>query len=351
MQNQEPYAHDWKSHIRKRPAMYIGNLRLNGFTQLLENLFQDILKNCAGNQTFDIEFYPQNRLIIKITGIDTQQFILELEKLKKTDETIINIGLAVLISLSSDIAIAVNYLSDLILLNGQKGDFEITTSISHTHKDSIKIEFIPDKDILKELELVYEHTNSFLRQFAFLNPDLKIISTDKTTGELQRNIFCYPTGVFKQLDYFVSKESYGTNSMLVKIDAKINKYSYKIGISYSTFWPDKSCIKTYAGNVETFLGGSFNDGILEGLLLSIKEIAQKQHVEIIINRKLLKEQLIIVAAVTGDEFIFHGSIKRKLGMPGLKKDVKHLVYERLTEYFDSNPEATKKILHKFKRWE
>ena len=351
MHNQETQIYKWKDHIRKRPAMYIGDLRLTGFKQMLEYLFEEILDGSLESPIFEINFFRDNRITIKITNVDTKKILLRLEDLKTKDDRISSLGLGVFITLSSDISIAINRPPTLVVLHGQKGDFETAATTSQEEEENIIIGYTADKEIFKDFKLVYELVNSFLCQFAFLNPNLKIISTDKTTEELQRNIFHYPTGVFKQLDYFVSQQPYGASCLRVDIEANIGKYSYRIGISYSNVWLDKSVIKTYAGNIETYLGGSFNDGILEGLVLSIKNIAHKENIDIQINRKLVKEQLIVIAAVKGENFNFEGSVKRKLGMPKLKKEVRQLVCEQMTNYFESNLKAKENILQKFKRWE
>lgn len=331
--------------------MYIGDLRLTGFKQMLEYLFEEILKDCLENPIFEIVFFQDTKITIKIFNADTKKFLFRIDELQATDDRISSLGLGVFITLSSDISIAVHDLPTSVILFGQKGDFKIATTTSSEEEKSITISYTADKEIFRDFELVYEQVNSFLRQFAFLNPNLKIISIDKTTDEFQRNIFFYPTGVFKQLDYFISQQPYGIPTLRVDIEANIEKYSYRIGISYSNIWLDKSVIKTYAGNIETYFGGSLNNGILEGLILSIKKIAQKENADIVINRKLVKEQLIIIAAVRGEDFNFEGSVKRKLGMPKLQKDVRQLVFEQMTNYFDLNPKATEAILNKFKRWE
>lgn len=351
MQNQDTPVYKWKDAIRKRPGMFLGELRLPGFKQMLEYLFEEILRDCFENPIFEIDFYPENRFTVRVSKINTKQFLLRLDNLQPTDDSITSLGLGTIIVLSADISIAVNDLPTLIVLYGQKGNFETVTSTSQEKENNVIISYTVDKEIFKDLEFVYEQINGFLRQFAFLNPHLKIISTDKTIDEFQRNVFYYPTGVLKELDYFISQQPYGLHSNRIDIDAQIDKYSYKIGILYSNIWLNTSFIKTYAGNIETFLGGSLYDGILEGLVLATKKVAQKENADIVINRRLVKKELIVIAAVQGDDFEFEGSVKRKLGMPGIKKDVMQLVSERATTYFESNPKATESILYKFKREE
>lgn len=329
--------------------MYIGDLRLSGFKQMLEYLFEEIVEECFESPVFEIVFYKDNRLSIKIHNADTKGIILRLEQLQTKDNIFEILGFGILISLSNDISIAIHDLPTIFLLSGRQGNFDIATSTSEEDKNVVIISFTADKEIFKDFEIEYEQINGFLRQFAYLNSGLKIISIDKRTDELQKNVFNYPTGVFKQLDYFISQQAYGIPAFRIDIEAEIEKYSYKIGISYSNTWPDKSVFKTYAGNTETFLGGSLNSGILEGLILAIKGIAKMENVETVINKKNIKEQLIVIAAVKGEKFNFEGSTKRKLGMPELQKNTRKLVCEQVTKYFNLNPHAKEFVLYKFTR--
>lgn len=343
-------TYNWKEHIRKRPAMYLGNTLFDGFLQMLEYLFEEILEDAFENPVFEITFLPENRFTIQITNTDTKKILLRLKKLQKIEDQLFHLGLAVFITINDAVTITVNDLPSIVIFLKQDNFFDFATSTSQETEKSIILTAKLDQEIFTDLELVYDKMNPFLRQFAYLNTHLKIISVDKSTEELKRNVFYYPKGVFQQLDYYISQQHYEESFMRVDIEAEINEYFYKIGISYSNLCPNKSVIKTFAGNTETFLGGSYNDGIIEGLILAIRKIAEKENATILINKKLAKEQLIIIAAVSGKDFDFEGSTKRKLGMPKLKKDVKELVFEQITNYFNSNPEVKEKIIHQFKKW-
>lgn len=344
-------ADKWKDSIRKRPAMYTGDLRLTGFWNMLEYLFEDILEDCLENPTLEIDFFPRNEIAIRITNVDTSKTILRIEDLRAADNRITGLSFLVLITLSSTISIAINDVPSLVVLRGEKGDFGVATSTSQEKEKSVVIGFTPNSEIFKDLELSYESINSLLRQFAFLNPGLKLISADKTTDELQRNVFYYPTGVFKELDHYISLQPYSTPLLRINIDAQIGGFVYKIGISYQAVWFEQSRIRTYAGNIETFRGGSLNEGILDGLILSIKKAAQKENVGVTISKKLVKEQFVIIAAVRGEGFVYGGSTKWKLEMPKIRKDVKHLVCQQMGSYLDSNPAVKDDILRRFERWE
>lgn len=351
MENKSKQSVVLNDQIRNRPGMYIGDFGLTGFKNMLRNLFEEILNDCFENPIFEIIFFQNNKITIKIVNIDNEKFILRLEEFKKPNIGFFNLGLGVLIALSSDISIGFNGLKSFVVLTGKKGEFKIVTTVLNENQSDVVISFSIDKDIFKNFEFDYEQINSFLYQFAILNPNLKIISEDKTDNELQRIIFHYPTGVFNELDFFISQQDYSKPYFRIDIEAIINNYSYKIGISYSRTNLDKYYIKTYAGNTETYAGGSLNNGILGGIILAIKTIAQKENIEIKINRKLLKNQLIVIAAVRGEDLVFEGSIKSKLGMPKLQKDVRKLVSEEIIKYLENTPKSKGAILANFTRWE
>ncbi|CAM4172440.1 MULTISPECIES: hypothetical protein [Flavobacterium] len=350
MEEQTIRPYKWRDHIRSRPAMYIGQLNFYGYKQIVEYLFEEILEDALENPVFEITFLPENSFTIQITNTDTKKMLIRLKKLQKTDDQLSNLGLALFIVLNANATITVHDLPSIVIFHKQDNSFGFAASTSQETEKSIILTAKLDQEIFTDLELVYDQINPFLRQFAYLNPSLKIISTDKTTEELQRNIFYYPKGVFQQLDYYISQQTYGESFMRVDIEAEINNYFYKIGISFSNLYPNKSLIKTYVGNLESYQGGSYNDGILDGLILAIKKAAEEKNIVIEINRKLVKEQFLIIAAVTGADFIFKGSIRRELGMPKLKKDVKELVYEETTNYFNLNPKVKEKIIYIFKKW-
>jgi DNA gyrase subunit B len=332
-------------HIRKRPAMYIGGLNIAGFNYMLETFFEELLKDCYKDPIFEIEIYPFNRFELKLININPTKLFSRIKHLNSKD----SLGLAVLITLNSNISISTAESTSLIL-HGKNGNNKIVVPASVPEKINFIIDYSLDTETFKEFSLSYEQINIFLRQFAFLNPALKIISIDRMTDELQRNIFCYPTGIFKQLDLIVSKQLYGKPMLRLDIEKKTDKFFYQIGICYAYLYADNSFVKSYAGNIETYLGGSLPDGIIAGLIQAIKYTARKKKFAITISKKLVLEDLNLIAAVKGEDLVFYGSTKRQLGMPKLRNEVKKIVFEEMTAYFESNPIVKENVLAKFGKW-
>ena len=350
MDNYEPQQIPWREHIRMRPAMYMGLTNVSGFTQVLGYFFEELLNDSISNPTFEIEFISTSRLNIKITNVDTKRFLLRFNELHSVNKIQGALGLVILLALSSTILITINNSPTATILQGKKDTDEIISSTKATEEKSIIIDYTIDSEILKDINLNYEIINDFLQQFAFLNPSLKIISTDKTNNELQRNIFFYPSGIFKQLDIHLLKQLYGAPRFKYYIEKDTGIYSYKIGLCYGNLWPEKTLIKSFAGNVETHLGGSLLDGVLAGLIKTIKHFAKKENTGINISKKLVIDGLNLIAIVKGENLVFAGSTKVKLGMPKLRKEVKEIVFEEMTAYFEANPIVKENVLDKFRKW-
>ncbi|MGG9960756.1 hypothetical protein [Ferruginibacter sp. SUN106] len=333
-------------HIRKRPAMFIGGLNIAGFNYMLETFFEELLKDCNKGPVFEIDFYPLSRFKLKVINVDTTKLFFRIEHLNSKG----SLGLAVFVTLNSNISISTD-LSTSLILQGKNGNNKITIPASVPDKSNIIIDYTLDTETFKEISFSYEQINIFLRQFAFLNPALKIISIDRMTEELQRNVFCYPTGVLKQLDFILSKQLYEKPLLRLNIEKQTDKFFYQIGICYAYLYIEKAVIKSYAGNTETYLGGSLPDGIIAGLIQAIKHAAQKDNLEITISKKLVLEDLNLIAAVKGEDLVFYGSTKRKLGMPKLRNEVKQIVFEEMTAYFEANPTVKEKVVDKFRKWD
>lgn len=341
----------WNEHIRTRPSMYVGMINGSGFIEMLQFLFGDILKENNSNPIFKIYYYNDYTYKIHFESINNSKILSDLNELSLYKDKISSIGLAILIALSEQISIGYEDSNEEMILIAQQGKI-ITTNleIQETQK-SMQIDFTLDNTIFKEFQFSYFSLCNYLKQFAYLNPTLKIIAEDHSTTDFQRNVYHFPKGIFQELNDFILQQPYGEPFLKLEIEGQNEDYEYKIGIAYSTLWCDKTLVKTYANNKETYFGGSLLDGILEGLIVSIKDIALKENISISVNKKNVKQQLMAVGAVRGENIVFYGSIQRTLGMPKLKKHIKQVVANKLTSYLESNSDAKDEILNLFRKWE
>lgn len=335
-------------HIRKRPGMYVGDLYIRGIKTMLGYFFDDILKESSNKFDININFKTNNRIAIFIENINTELFIETVENLN-LENKIVSFGLPLIIALCEQVNLKIINNSSISTLTSTKGNYEFKKKTISKNTDSIEIEFDIDQAIFKHTELNYEAFNQFFRKYVFINTNCRIISHDSRTDIKQTNLFDYPKGLSQQLDFRIEEQLYGQSFFRLDLITKKGKFEYQICISYQDIWLSQTIIQTYANYDELIYGGSLEQGILDGIFYAIKKIADKK--QITIDRRNLKEQLILLAVIKGDNFGFEGSTKTKIYMPKVRKHIKEFVAEQTIKYLTDNIDVELKMLKKFTKYE
>ncbi|MCC6372899.1 MAG: hypothetical protein IT236_17980 [Bacteroidia bacterium] len=340
--------------IRKRPGMFVGSINLNGVIQMLDDLLEDLLKPAAKGSLLEINLHPQNRICMKGTAIPSEKLKELFAKTESGTYDNNEMGLPVLMCLSSKLTVRYNDFTTQYELKAFKGNLiNLSRTESQQKEHYFEIEFTPDGDIFQNVTLDFNIVSNFLRRVAYLNEPVKIACNDYLQPDYQRLVFAFPRGVFHLLDSLLLDERYPGSPSRFRCDMEVatEKYSYKIGIAYSEKWQQRFTAHTFAGNTETTQGGSLNQGILTGLKASIKHLAKEKNQQVRITHKKLSASLVLVGVVRGEDFVFSGSTKTKLGMPDVAREVSQLVFKHLLQYYEAEPKAANYLLSKFVTWE
>ncbi|MFC7346383.1 hypothetical protein ACFQO9_06570 [Chryseobacterium zhengzhouense] len=329
---------DVLEHIRKRPCMYIGSVDHSGFNELIHYLIQDFIETEFYEITFTLE--KNDRVIIESTDSKSLTFISDaIKNINDYKNAHFHLSIACFIALCDSLKIEID---DLPFLNTHKGIFKIQNEIVND-ASKIKFDFTIDKDIFKDLKLSYLHLNTLLRRFAFLNSKLKIKSIDKSSNELQINIFHYPKGLSEITDFELVKNfRYDSPFFKLKLDKKTD-FSYSVSLTFVDGWSLKPKIKVYANYKETILGGSLLDGILQGFKKFLKEETFKNNLKLNVSNTKLKNHLLLYASVNG-ELSFLGATRWKLGTPKVQLEIKEFIYQELKSYFIDKKDKLADIL-------
>lgn len=326
-------------HIRKRPGMYIGALDNSGFNELIHYLIRDFIAiefyevNCT--------LYKNNRIIIESKGTKSSTLLSNaIKNINNYKDSHFYLSIACLVALSDFLKIEIN---ENFVLSSNKGIFKIENEIINDEARKIKFDFTIDKDIFKNLNLSYPHLNTLLRRYGFLNSELKIKSIDKSSTELQINIFHYPKGLSEIIDFEIEK-NFRYNSPFFKLNLnKKTDFSYSLSLAFVEGLSLKPRIKVYANYKETILGGSLLNGILQGFKKFLKEEAVKSNLKLNISNTKLKNHLLLYASVNG-ELSFLGATRWKLGTPKVQSEIKEFVYQELKFYFSDKKDKLNDII-------
>lgn len=313
--------------ILKRPAMYLGNLDQRGCVRMIANVIRELLERHPGEIQLEIKLCHKGQILMSIQKIDFDLFQKSLDGQDMLD-------LLLLITLSSAVTIQLDLQDQSISFKGNKGILTQKMIAAVHPEEKVMIDFTPDPSIFEENELNYETLNTTLRRYALLNPRLEITSIEQRE-QLQRNVFHYPKGIFQEMDFELSKLNYGEAVLRLDIEAEINYRSYTISICYTNTWPDKSLIKTYAGD-EALHKGSLQDGILDGIIAGAQSMTQEK---IKTRAAIFKNHLFMIASVHSRTYLNHeGSYKGILKEPEIRKEVREIVAERMKVHLTLNPD-------------
>jgi DNA gyrase/topoisomerase IV subunit B len=327
--------------VRLRPAMYIGNLSLQGFTDLLKHVFEEFHEYALTAPVFEIGFYAGNRVVLDLCNLEVENFGSQLRTWNKNDPVYNHTWIKALIALSVDISIA----ADTFVLTGRQGDYE-TPSENYPGGNSITIDFTLDPQIFKEFVINYRDIIPFLQQFAYLNPELKMVCTDHSTKELQRNVFHYPKGICTQLDDMIQQGYHPFVRGRIDMEVAKNEYQYRIALC-NNVWGPRDLMRTFAGNIEMIYGGSLENGIVQGISSFLKTIAEREGIKISATKKEVQRHFAFIAAVKGKEFVFEGSTRTKLGVKVIQQDVRELVFKHLMAGYESGNEDIRGLVDRF----
>lgn len=332
-------------HIRKRPGMFIGYLSFHGIINIVAFFLDDILINNKGKFEVNIYFHKNNYIAIEIKNINTNLFTESIEKLTN-DKGFVSLGLPIIIALGEQAEINISNNGTIYTLSSKNGNYQYSKAISNHEDSHLKVNFKADEAIFESnLDLNYEVFNQFFRKYSSIHFNCKIISRENRTPIAQTICFNYPKGLSNILDLKIAKQDQSPPFLRLDLITQIDNYEYQICFSFHSFLYRQTKIKTFANYDELIYGGSLEDGIIDGLFLAFKELANKKNIEV--SRKKIKKHLILMAAIKGENFNFYRSTRTELNMPKVRKAIKQFVADRTLIYLKENNMLVDKILNEF----
>lgn len=342
-------TYQWAGRIQQRPAMFLGSTDYAGFQQLLEYLFEELIELARPGITLEFVF-GQEELVIKGTHLDAAHFAHQLNTLEELGNHQ-NMGVGVMLTLSSKMRIEVINDGKKLILCGSRGKYEIATSTTHETVSRVIISSVPDKEVFTFKAINYQHINVFLRQLAYLNPGIKIISVEDKES-FQYNVFHYREGIAGQLEYLLSQKAFRKPIGKLNMVRTVDGYTYQVSCCYEDCNRTDCHIESYANNQQTHCGGSLVDGVLAGLRSAIQKLAaEKGEEDIEVCPAKVASGLVLAAAIRGAEFHYTGAVRHRLDMPDIEDTARCLVFEQMYEYLQKHHDESNDLLRRFRKVE
>ncbi len=353
--------------VRKRPGMYIGTTGIEGLHHLVYELVDNSIDEAmAGFCTkIEVTIHLDNSVTVLDNGrgipVDTHKsgkpaaevVMTQLHaggkfshSAYKVSGGLHGVGASVVNALSEWLELEIKRDGKVYQQFYKRGKPISKLKVTGvTKKSGTKITFKPDETIFETINFHYDTLAQRLRELAFLNKGLKIIIKDER--EDKKNEFLYKGGVEEFVQY-INRNKKVLHKKPINIESEKDGVVVQVAIQYNDTY--KENVITFVNNINTKEGGTHLIGFRSALTRSINSFAQKEGLLKKIKRNLsgddVREGLVAIISIRHPNPQFEGQTKMKLGNSEVKGIVETIVNEKLSEYFETNPEVGRKIVKK-----
>jgi len=212
-----------------------------------------------------------------------------------------------------------------------------------TKKHGTLTVFRPDDEIFSKVKFNFETLAGRLRELAFLNRNLKITLIDEREDK-KKEVYHYKGGIVEFVQYLDQNRSALHKPIYIHDDR--DGVDVEIAFEYNDSYSEN--IFSYCNNVHTIEGGSHLVGFKTALTRTLNNYGAKNN--LLKNTQLqgedCREGLTAIISVKVQEPQFEGQTKTKLGNSEVKGIVASIVNEKLAEFLEQNPPVGKKVIEK-----
>ena len=363
--------------VRKRPAMYIGDISEKGLHHLVnETVDNSIDEAMAGYcKNIEVTINEDNSITVQDDGRGIP--VDEHEKMHKSALEVVmtvlhaggkfdkgsykvsgglhGVGVSCVNALSEHMTSQVYRNGHIYQQEYEKGkplyDVKI---VGDTDKTGTRQQFWPDASIFTTTEYKYDIVARRMRELAYLNAGITITLRDlrpDEEGKTKEETFHAKDGL-KEFVRYIDRHRTHLVDDVIYLKTEKQSIPIEVAIMYNTDYSEN--IHSYVNNINTFEGGTHLAGFRAALTRTLKKYAdnepqiakQIEKAKIEIAPEDFREGLTAVISVKVAEPQFEGQTKTKLGNSEVTGAVQQAVGEALTYYLEEHPKEAKQICKK-----
>ncbi len=353
--------------VRKRPAMYIGDVGKRGLHHLInevvDNSIDEAMAGFCGK--ISVTIHKDNSMTVlddgrgipvdihpemKKPALEVVMTVLHAggkfdKNSYKVSGGLHGVGVSVVNALSEwcevDVFRDEKVYSQRYLYGIPEAKLAVTGT---TKKSGTKTTFLPDSTIFTVAEFDYEIVSQRLMELAFLNKNLQIELHDEQTGE--SDSYHSKKGIVQFVKYL--DENKTALHPTISLSGEREFTEVEIALQYNDSYHEN--ILSYVNNISTIEGGFHVSGFKTALTRALNNYATKNNLlkneKITLSGEDVREGLTSVISLKVPEPQFEGQTKTKLGNSEIKGIVESLMGEKLSEFLEENPSVARKIIEK-----
>lgn len=360
--------------VRKRPAMYIGDISEKGLHHLVYEVVDNSIDEALAGYCTDVDVVINEDNSITVTddgrGIPVDYHEKEGKSALEVVLTVLHaggkfdkdsykvsgglhgVGVSCVNALST-------YLKAEVRRDGKvymqefccgKPTSELTVT-GDSDSTGTRITFKPDGSIFTVLEYKYDILANRLRELAFLNAGVSLRLTDKRfkneDGTFKGEVFRSEEGL-KEFVRYIDRSKEGLIADVIHITTEKQGIPVEVAMTYNTSYNEN--VFSYVNDINTIEGGTHLAGFRRGLTRTLKKYAEDskllEKAKVDIQGDDFREGLTAVISIKVQEPQFEGQTKTKLGNSEVTGAVDQAVGEALGYFLEEHPKEAKIIVDK-----
>ena len=359
--------------VRKRPGMYIGTTSVKGLHHLVWEIVDNSIDEALAGYCTDIEvkINPDNSITVTDNGRG-----IPVGKHAKTGlstvETVYTVlhaggkfgggGYKVSGGLHGVGASVVNALSDWVevrVFQGGKVHYIRFENGGHTveplkvigecsaDRTGTQVTFKPDATIFTDTTVYdYDTLKTRIRELAFLNRGLKLILIDEREED-KSDTFMYEGGISAYVEMLNSSKK-ALHDDIIHLEGEKDGISLEVAFQYNSGY--SPMIYSFTNNINTYEGGTHEDGVKNALTRIINSYARKNNIlkekDDSLTGEDVREGLTMIISCKHPDPQFEGQTKTKLGNSEVRKIANDIFSEGFERFLLENPTEAKLIVEK-----
>ena len=360
--------------VRKRPAMYIGDIGVKGLHHLVYEVVDNSIDEAlAGHcDTIQVTIHTDNSITVEDNGrgIPTDMHPKEKKSALEVVMTVLHAGgkfdkdtYKVSGGLHGVGVSCVNALSTQLIATVHRGgkvfqqEYNIgkplydVKEIGTTNRTGTIVHFKPDDSIFIHTEYKFETLQNRMRELAYLNKGIKITLTDEREQDdsnQNRSEVYFSEGGLREFVTFLDSSREPLIPNPIYMETTKGEIPVEVAMQYNTSFSEN--LSSYVNNINTIEGGTHVAGFRRAITRTLKNYAEKEgltsKLKFDISGDDFREGLTAVISVKVQEPQFEGQTKTKLGNSEATGAVDVVVGEMLNNYLEENPKEARKIVEK-----
>ena len=361
--------------VRKRPAMYIGDIGIRGLHHLVYEIVDNSIDEALAGYCTHIEVTINENNSITVVdngrgipvdfhekeGKSALEVVLTVlhaggkfsKNSYKVSGGLHGVGMSCVNALSTEFEVEVRRNGKIhrqtYSIGAPTSPIEIVGSCDDT---GTKITFLPDASIFTVTEYSYDILSARLRELAYLNKGIRLSLTDRRErdddGNFRSETFYSTEGLKEFVRYLDANRGTPLTEDVIYIDTEKDSIPVEVAMQYNDSFSEN--VHSYVNNINTIEGGTHLTGFRRALTRTLKKYADDSgmlsKLKFDINGDDFREGLTAVVSVKVAEPQFEGQTKTKLGNNEVAGAVDQAISQALVNYLEENPKDARAIVNK-----